>query len=125
MNGVVVTCPLCDNDASRREPTGDFGEYECPKCGRFETTGSAQTSAKTPDLCRKLSGWIRDRNRDGVVPRVTSDVLPRMASLPVPNMAERAERLLLEALHDQDRLDAGINFDEPRFVAATYSWDLE
>ena len=48
-----------------------------------------------------------------------------MASLPLPNTAERAERLLLEALHDQDRLDAGINFDEPRFVAATYSWDVE
>ena len=123
MNGIAVNCPLCGNDARMREPIGDFGEYECPKCGKFELTGSAKASAKTPDVCRKLSGWIRDRNRDGVVPQITSDTLIRMASLPLPSTAERVERLLFEALRDQERLDATINLDEPRFIAATYSWD--
>lgn len=46
-----------------------------------------------------------------------------MASFPLPSTAERAERLLLEALHGQKRLNASINLDDPRFIAATYSWD--
>ena len=50
-------------------------------------------------------------------------MLPRMALLPVPSTEERVERLLLEALHGQTRLNERINLGKPRFVSATYSWD--
>lgn len=77
----------------------------------------------TPEMRRNVSGWVRDRNREGVVPRITTDALRRMASLPLPSVAARAERLLSEALRGQDRLDGRIDLGEPRFIAATYSWD--
>ena len=118
-------CPVCGRDSKRRATTGDFRDIECPQCGRYEITGTAEWCQKTPDVRRRLSGWIRDRNRVGIVPRITSDMLLHMASVPLPSVAERAERLLLEALHGQERLNASINLDDPRFTAATYSWDQD
>ena len=125
MTETDVACVICEGDSKRRPRPGDCYEYECPQCGVFEITAEASMSRKKPGICRKLSGWIRDRNRDGIVPQVTTGTLSRMGSLPLPNTAERAERLLLEAVHGQERLDNRINLDEPRFVAATYSWDLD
>ena len=125
MKEIDDACVICGGDSKRRAWTGDFFENECPRCGRFEITPKAVVCERTPEICRKLAGWVRDRNRERVVPRITSDMLRRMASLPLPSIAERAERLLLEALHGQERLNNGFNLDEPRFVAATYSWDLE
>ena len=124
MKGVEVECQLCGSTSKMRAPPrGDFGEYECPRCGKFEITGTAEACEENHEVHRKLSGWIRDRNRDGMIPRITSNTLLRMASLPLPNTAERVERLLLEALHGRERLNGRINLGEPRFVAATYSRD--
>lgn len=120
---VTMECQLCSNTASMRARTGDFGYYECPRCGEYELTGSAEAIEKAPEACRRLSGWIRDRNKEGTVPRITADLLPRFASLPLPSTAERAERLLLEALREQERLDVTIDLSEARFISATYSWD--
>ena len=123
MNASDAECPICRSNSRRRMQTGYRWENECPRCGKFEITAEALHIAMTPEVGRHLSGWVRDRNRDSVVPRITRDTIPRMASLPLPKTAERAERLLLEALHGQKRLDNRVNLGEPRFVAATYSWD--
>ena len=125
MNAAHDACPVCERDSKRRATTGDARGIECPQCGRYEITGTAEWCEKTPDVRRRLSGWIRDRNRVGIVPRITSDMLLHMASVPLPSVAERAERLLLEAMRGQERLNASVNLDDPRFVAATYSWNQE
>ena len=119
----VDACAICKGKSKWAALTGDEFENECPRCGKFEITRTAAVCDKDPEERRKLAGWIRDRNREGVVPRITSDTLIRMASLPLPSTAERVERLLLEALHDRGRLDAKFDLAEPRFVVATYSWD--
>lgn len=123
MNALDASCPFCESDAKPRTLRGDCSGVECPRCGRYEMTWEAGEIRTTPETCRKVSGWIRDRNRDAMVPRITTDALRRMASFPLPSVAERAERLLLEALHGQKRLNASIDPDDPRFIAATYSWD--
>lgn len=123
MNAWDTNCLFCGSNAKSRTRRGDCSEIECPRCGKFVITSEAGISRRTHEMHRKLSGWIRDRNREGVVPRITTDTLRRMASLPLPSTAERAERLLLEALRGQDRLDGKIDLGEPRFIAATYSWD--
>lgn len=124
MNAWDASCPFCESNAKARTRRGDCSEFECPRCGKFEITWEAGVDSRmTPEMRRQVSGWVRDRNREGVVPRITTDALRGMVSLPLPSTAERAERLLLEALHDQKRLDASINLDDPRFIAATYSWD--
>lgn len=120
-----MDCRLCGSAESTRERAGDFWEYECRSCGDFEITGRAEACEKTPDLRRKLSGWIRDRNREGIAPRITSETVSRMASRPLPSVAERSERLLLEALAGSERLNDQVDLGEPRFVAASYSWDRD
>ena len=125
MNVSDADCPICESNARRRTRNGYRWGIECPQCGKFEIPVDTARSEMIPDLRRNLSGWVRDRNRDGVVPRITSDTLRRMAPVRLPSIAERAERLLLEAVHGQERLDNRINLDEPRFVAATYSWDIK
>ena len=123
MNALDASCPFCENNAKARTLRGDCSGVECPRCGKYEMTWEAGEIRTTPEMRRKVSGWVRDRNREEVVPRITTDALRRMASFPLPSTAERAERLLLEALHGQKRLNASINLDDPRFIAATYSWD--
>ena len=118
-------CPLCDAMSELGPPLGDSYEYKCSRCGEFEITGTAEACERTPELHVKLAGWIRDQNRNGIVPRVTSDTLDRIALRSLPSVAERAERLLLEALHGRERLSDMVNLGEPRFVAATYSWDRQ
>ena len=125
MNEVGNACLICKRDSQWRATSGDYLDIECPQCGKYEITGTAAAFEITADVCRKLSGWIHDQNRDRVVPRITHDTVFQMASLPLPKTADRAERLLLEALHGQERLDASISLDDPRFVAATYSWDQD
>lgn len=121
----VDACAICEGESKWTTLTRDGFENECLRCGTFEISGTAAALEKTPDVRRNLSGWVHGRNRDGIVPLITSDTLARMASLRLPSIAERAERLLLEAVLGQERLDSRINLDEPRFVAATYSWDIE
>lgn len=77
-----------------------------------------------PEVRAKLSGWVHDQNRNDTVPIITSDVLKQIASRPLPSVAERAERLLLEAVRDQERLGAQVNINDPRFIATTYSVDV-
>ena len=116
-------CPLCDTMSELGPSHGDYHDYECPRCGHFQITGSAEACQRTPELYVKLAGWIRDQNRDKIAARVTSETLDRMALRSLPSVAERAERLLLEAVHGGTRLDDMVNLGGPRFVAATYSWD--
>lgn len=101
----------------------DAHDYKCPHCGEFAITDSAEACERTPELRVKLAGWIRDQNRNGIVPEISAKTLERIALRPLPGVAERADRLMLEALHGRKRLDAIVNLGEPRFVAATYSWD--
>ena len=126
MNEVDVPCPVCHTSSKKWARHGYYSDIECPRCGKFEITREAElANPLTPKMHRNVSGWVRDRNREGVVPQITIDTLGRVASMPLPNVAERAERLLLEALRGQERLNARINLDDPRFIAATYSWDQE
>ena len=69
----------------------------------------------------KISGWVFDRNKDNTVPMITSDILKKISARPLPTVADRANRLLLEALRGQKRLGDSFRINDPRFIAATYS----
>ena len=56
---------------------------------------------------------------------ISDDVLKRVLARPLPTVAERADRLLLEAVRGQDRLGSEFDITEPRFIAATYSQDAD
>ena len=81
---------------------------------------------KSDEVTRvKISGWVSDQNRNGMVPTISDDVLKRVLARALPTFAERVDRLLLEALRGQDRLGARFNIADPRLVAATYSQNAD
>ena len=120
-------CEICETTAETIPPGGDYFHQNCPRCGEFKLAGTAGTMLRSgvgPEVRAKLSGWVHDQNRNDTVPIITSDVLKQIASRPLPSVAERAERLLLEAVRDQERLGAQVNINDPRFIATTYSVDV-
>lgn len=69
----------------------------------------------------RLSGWVREQNRSGSVPMITSDNLDKILARPLPSLSERASALLIEAEHGLNNLGDFFNIGDPRFLAATYS----
>lgn len=68
-----------------------------------------------------LSGWVRNQNRSGSVPMITSENLQKILSIPMPSVGERALALLEEAESGLKELGDRFDIKDPRFLAATYS----
>lgn len=125
----LVPCPVCTTAAQMLRPRdhGNDVPWDCPRCGNFRVLGSADGLLDRLDSQQraKVSGWLFERNAEGSVPTITQEVLQQVIVRRLPAIRERADRLLLEALKGQTRLGTSFDINEPRFVAATYSQDLE
>ncbi len=66
-----AACIVCENDGCVREPgVGDFARYDCPRCGIFVLTGSAEAElpgklAEAPQRRSRMSHIIRRMQRPG------------------------------------------------------------
>lgn len=122
-------CEVCkDQNAETIPPTFNGIHQSCPRCGEFKITGTAlsiMNQGLGTNVRANISGWVRDQNRAGALPMITSKNLTRIAQRPLPTVAERARRLLLEAAYGQPGLGVRFNINEPRFLAATYSSQLD
>ena len=120
-------CEICNATSETIFSGGFDGVHQnCPRCGEFKlfgTAGAILRGGVGAETRAKVSGWVRDQNRRDTIPTITSNVLKQISARPIPSLAERAERLLLEALRGQKRLGEHFNISEPRFVSATYSVD--
>ena len=63
------------------------------------------------------------RTEIGLSQQFQAGVLKNVAARALPTFTERANRLLLEALQQQERVGESIDISEPRFLNATYSQD--
>ena len=118
-------CEICGT-MSEAIRSGDDEIYQkCPYCGEFKLTGTAPSLVQGLDAAVKtrISGWVLDQNRNRTVPTISSGVLKNVAARALPTFTERANRLLLEALQQQERVGESIDISEPRFLNATYSQD--
>ena len=117
------SCFICGttHTAAPRDPK--LVHQKCPRCGEFKLTirVASNIGLQPPKDRVKISGWVSDQNRDGTGPTISVDVLERVSARSLPTFAERADRLLLEAVRGQKKLGEGLNITEPRFVAATDS----
>jgi len=118
-------CEVCANKEASTIPSDIDGIHQnCPRCGEFKLSGSVNTIIRRglgPEKLAKLSGWVREQNRSGSVPMITSDNFAKILSRPLPTVAERASALLIEAQNGMHNLDDRFNIGDPRFLAATYS----
>ncbi len=107
---------------------GDQGVViNCPRCGKYRIEGGCEIfleKFQNSEPSIKISGWVSDENRKGLIPTITNEAISSALSRPIPTVAERADRLLLEALHNLNYLGSSIDLSDPRFVAATYSRDV-
>ena len=122
-------CEICTALAETLQPSGFDGIHQrCPRCGEFKLSGTACTLVRQglgPEVRAKISGWVRDQNRDDTVPMITDTVIQQVSARLLPTVAERAERLLLEAVRGQARLVDTFTIIDPKLVAVTYSQDLD
>ncbi len=118
-------CEICGTMSEAIRSGEDEIHQKCPYCGEFKLTGTAPSLVQGLDAAVKtrISGWVLDQNRNRTVPTISSGVLKNVAARALPTFTERANRLLLEALQQQERVGESIDISEPRFLNATYSQD--
>jgi len=119
-------CEVCATTQAETlsTPGYDGVHQNCPRCGEFKIAGSTlgmMSGGVGKEARAKLSGWVRDQNRAGTTPEINSYIYKSILARPIPSIADRATRLLIEAAHGQTELGARFNINEPRFLAATYS----
>lgn len=116
-------CSVCGSDFTQELPTDRDGRHlDCPRCGKFFIGGTAVATVEAWEIEPRMnvSGWIREQNILGEVPKVNTDTLDRVATRPLPSFMERADRLLLYALHAQPRFGGLLHSGGGIFLAIAY-----
>ena len=123
-------CQICGTQVEKSiiPPDSPYSTYQkCPYCGKFTMAREAYLIIKGRDELDKIkiSGWVLDQNREGAVPTISKDKLKQILAHDLPTFTERADRLLLEALQQQDKVGESIDITDPRLLNATYSQDTK
>ena len=120
------TCEFCKYQVELLvSPLEPIPHTKCHSCGTFiEDADICSFLQSKPDaeIKTKIIGWVADQNRNGAVPKLSIENLTQASARPLPNVVERAERLLLELFLHRKSLAAFIHIKKMgNLVAATYS----
>jgi hypothetical protein len=97
-------CIVCNNPQSQRQPgLGDFARFDCPRCGSFALTGSAETAlqgllVEVPQRRSLMSHTLRRMQRKGQTSfhTTTTDELPTFwKNVRLPTPPEQADNFVL------------------------------
>ena len=124
-----TNCVIC-NFIAEITSTSDHGSeirWKCVRCGEFTTLDSAKSLINnlSPPNQAKLSGWIFDQNGKKMTPVIDRDIVERVTAQSRPSIRDRIDRFLLEAINNQSKLGSIFDAMNPRFIAATYSQDID
>jgi hypothetical protein len=87
-------CEICGNQAEYVQ-FDFFPGRHCPRCGEFDyDTYVGWRRIISPDEIVRLSGWVREQNAVGVVPRITPEISRRVTRMRLPGWRDRASRAL-------------------------------
>jgi hypothetical protein len=116
-------CVLCKSVANFRPIRAVENEIECPRCGHYALTGTAESvllenPIKHPGA---VSGWIRRQNTMGVTPKIDSYNLDQLRALTKPPFRERAEQYLLAAAESTSTLDKIFIQAADNLIGTSYS----
>jgi hypothetical protein len=123
----MAACLICRSEAHFRSD-GSIKTYECPRCGQYELPGSGGwDDVEIPNQQVPISAWIRQQNAMEVIPFITLEILRRVRRIPIPNLRDRANVLLVALAKKYPRFNIGFVIstlcDDPLFQAVTYSAD--
>ncbi len=129
MSEISAACEVCEEKA-RVVDTSDHGNvvhWMCFRCSKFSANSSATSPIKNLNSQQRanLSGWIFEQNSLGSTPKLNREVVEKVIARPLPTISERIDLLLVEALKGQTRLGSEFYPIEPRFIAATFSQDIQ
>ena len=92
----LVQCPICPGNGEMHRGTREIG-YSCSRCGNYRADQAiGWLHVEAPDHQVKLSGWIREQNKFGVIPLITPELSRRIAAMRMPRLREQANRALVE-----------------------------
>lgn len=124
-----ISCSICHTSSIESlERDGDGMRQNCRRCGEFVLSEMAVIIlSQCTDKDRvKLSGWIRDQNQVGDIPRIDNVWIKRITGRPIPGIIERANRILAFAVSLQATLNSTFNFlGNPAFEAISYSQNMK
>ena len=98
-----MTCPFCQSPDAEVKPTGTGGGrigVTCPKCGRYDLSGSAEAIATadgafTNEARKWLPYTLRLKQVGGSIPFITSDDIELLKKQQIrPTLAEAADNLI-------------------------------
>lgn len=93
-------------------------DVECPRCGNYEIAQSVVRALESEPARNQfravLSEWIDSQNSSGERPKITSDNLPGLRSLPPLPFMERAKRLLIFIADRTHRLGQSVDLSGPK-----------
>ena len=80
-------CTICETPLKTVLPVDPHLIHQkCPRCGEFKVTPEDWPFIAGRDEADrvKISGWVSDQNRTGVVPKISEDVLKKVLARPLP-----------------------------------------
>jgi len=122
----TAKCPICANDAEiGGAPAADKLTWTCPRCGKFDVTGSAEDGLRSAarDQPGAISGWIRQQNSQGLTPFIGTTDLQRLRAMALPPLKERSELYHQAAVRSCPRLDDEFVPTSEELIGASYSAD--
>src|SRR5262245_33731947 len=123
MANQTKSCACCGFAASFRPITAEEKEIDCPRCGRYRLTGSAEATLRATPIKNPgaVSGWIRRQNTLGITHRIDSDNLDHLRALTKPPLRERVEQYLLAVVAKAPTLEQPVIAADDDLVGASYS----
>ena len=115
-------CKICGDEQASAKPDHGFIErihQSCPLCGEFWWGSSTPSIPQETQV--KLSAWIREQNMLNEIPEIDDTQVQRIATMPIPSPAERADLILIHAVRRQKSLDEVIKCRSKEFQAISYS----
>jgi hypothetical protein len=121
----MAACLICRSEA-HFSSDGSVKTYECPRCGRYELPRSGGwDDVEIPNQQVPISAWIRHQNAMGDIPFITLEILRRVRCIPIPNLRDRANFLLVALAKKYPRFNDGFVIstlcDDLLLQAVTYS----
>src|SRR5258706_5335017 len=118
-------CVICQLPEQKFQGGGTSRHFRasCARCGTYEWEGRVPN----PDwerLAPRLSGFVRDQNRAGIIPVFNAELVESVRHVAVPGLLDRSNRLLagiVAALEDPQGI-YGLE-GEPQWLAITFSRD--
>ncbi len=123
----MAACLICRSEAHFRS-LPSVKTYECPRCGQYELPGAGGwDNVEIPNQQVPISAWIRHQNAMGTVPFITLEALRGVRRIPIPNLRDRANLLLVALVKRYPRFNDGFVIsslcDDLALQAVTYSAD--